>query len=129
MEVPAGERPEWLSIDFPPLAYIEGQRLTMQLVADVEPDAHLRIGATKTNRYEDGRLWVNGALAWPDQNIEFVIYGAPELTRSKLRAMLRVFTSHWRWPVMVVDTAITMTVITLIPALLITTALRRRGSP
>ena len=129
MEVPAGERPEWLSIDFPPLTYIEGQRLTIQLVADVEPEAHLTVGATKTNRYEDGRLWVNGELTWPDQNIEFVIYGAPELTRSKLRAMWSVFISHWRWPVLAVDTAITMTVITLIPALLLTAALPRRGSP
>ena len=129
MEVPAGERPEWLSIDFPTLTYIEGQRLTIQLVADVEPEAHLTVGATKTNRYEDGRLWVNGELTWPDQNIEFVIYGAPELTRSKLRAMWRVFISHWRWPVLAVDTAITMTVITLIPALLLTAALPRRGSP
>ena len=129
MEVPAGERPEWLSIDFPPLTYIEGQRLTIQLVVDVEPEAHLTVGATKTNRYEDGRLWVNGELTWPDQNIEFVIYGAPELTRSKLRAMWSVFISHWRWPVLALDTAITMTVITLIPALLLTAALPRRGSP
>ncbi len=129
MEVAARDYLSWESIDFPPPVEAEGRPLALQLVADVEPDAHLRIGATKTNRYEDGRLWVNGELTWPDQNIEFVIYGAPELTRSKLRAMLRVFTSHWRWPVMVVDTAITMTVITLIPALLITTALRRRGSP
>ena len=129
MEVPAGERPEWLSIDFPPLTYIEGQRLTIQLVVDVEPEAHLTVGATKTNRYEDGRLWVNGELTWPDQNIEFVIYGAPELTRSKLRAMWSVFISHWRWPVLALDTAISMTVITLIPALLLTAALPRRGSP
>ena len=129
MEVAARDYLSWESIDFPPPVEAEGRPLALQLVADVEPDAHLRIGATKTNRYEDGRLWVNGALAWPDQNIEFVIYGAPELTRSKLRAMLRVFTSHWRWPVMVVDTAITMTVITLIPALLLTAALPRRGSP
>ena len=129
MEVAARDYLSWVSIDFPPPVEAEGRPLALQLVADVEPEAHLRIGTTKTNRYEDGRLWVNGALAWPDQNIEFVIYGAPELTRSKLRAMLRVFTSHWRWPVMVVDTAITMTVITLIPALLLTAALPRRGSP
>ena len=129
MEVAARDYLSWVSIDFPPPVEAEGRPLALQLVADVEPEAHLRIGTTKTNRYEDGRLWVNGALAWPDQNIEFVIYGAPELTRSKLRAMWRVFISHWRWPVMVVDTAITMTVITLIPALLLTAALPRRGSP
>ena len=129
MEVPAGERPEWLSIDFPPLTYIEGQRLTIQLVADVEPEAHLTVGATKTNRYEDGRLWVNGELTWPDQNIEFVIYGAPELTRSKLRTMWDIFTSDWRWPVLAAEVVIAMTLITFIPALLATASLRRRGQP
>ncbi len=129
MEVPAGERPEWLSIDFPPLTYIEGQRLTIQLVADVEPEAHLTVGATKTNRYEDGRLWVNGELTWPDQNIEFVIYGAPELTRSKLRTMWDIFTSDWGWPVLAAEVVIAMTLITFIPALLATASLRRRGQP
>ena len=43
--------------------------------------------------------------------------------------MWSVFISHWRWPVLALDTAITMTVITLIPALLLTAALPRRGSP
>ena len=129
MEVPAGERPKWLSIDFPPLAYIEGQRLMMQLAADVEPEAHLRVGATKTNRYEDGRLWVNGELTWPDQNIEFIVYMAAEPIWSKLRDKWRVFTSDWSWPVLAVDAAIGMTLITFIPVLLVTAALPRRGSP
>ena len=129
MEVPAGERPKWLSIDFPPLTYIEGRRLTMQLVADVEPEAQLRIGATKTNRYEDGRLWVNGELTWPDQNIEFRVYMAAEPVWSKLRDKWRVFTSDWSWPVLAVDGAIGMTLITFIPVLLVTAALPRRRSP
>ena len=128
-EVPAGEHPKWMSIDFPPLTYIEGQRLTIQLVADVEPEAHLTVGATKTNRYEDGRLWVNGELTWPDQNIEFVIYGAPELTRSKLRTMWDIFTSDWGWPVLAAEVVIAMTLITFIPTLLATASLRRRGQP
>ena len=129
MEVPAGERPEWLSIDFPPLTYIEGQRLTMQLVANVEPEAHLTVGATKTNRYDDGRLWVNGELTWPDQNIEFIVYMAPEPIWSKLRDKWRVFTSDWSWPILALDGAIGMTLITFIPVLLVTAALPRRGSP
>ena len=129
MGVPAGERPEWLSIDFPPLTYIEGQRLTMQLVANVEPEVHLTVGATKTNRYDDGRLWVNGELTWPDQNIEFIVYMAPEPIWSKLRDKWRVFTSDWSWPILALDGAIGMTLITFIPVLLVTTALRRRGSP
>ena len=129
MEVPAGERPEWLSIDFPPLTYIEGQRLTMQLVADVEPEAHLTVGATKTNRYEDGRLWVNGELTWPDQNIEFIVYMAAEPTRDKLRNMWGAFTSDWGWPVLAAEVVIAMTLITFIPALLATASLRRRGLP
>ena len=133
MEVPARDYLSWESIDFPPLVEVlsssKGRLLALQLVADVEPEAQLRIGATKTNRYEDGRLWINGELAWPDQNIEFAVYMAADLTRDKLRTMWGTFTSDWRWPVLAVDAAIAMTVITLIPALLITAALRRRGSP
>ena len=129
LEVLARDYLSWESIVFPPPTEAEGRPLALQLVADVEPGAHLRIGATKTNRYDDGRLWVNGALAWPDQNIEFVAYSAPELTRSKLRAMWRVFISDWRWPVLAVDAAIAMAFITFIPALLVTAALPRRGLP
>ena len=91
-------------------------------------EAHLLIGATKTNRFPDGRLWVNGELAWPDQNIEFVAYGAPELTRSKLWAMWHVFISHWRWPVMIGEAAVGSTVVIFIPALLVTAALPRRNA-
>ena len=127
VEVPARDYPSWEGIDFPPPVEADGRPLALQLIADVGPRAHLRVGATKTNRYEDGRLWVNGALAWPDQNIEFVAYSAPELTRSKLRAMWRVFISDWRWPVLAVDAAIAMTLITFIPTLLVTAALPRRG--
>ena len=129
LEVPAREHSEWMSIDFPPLEYAEGRRLMVQLVADVEPGAHLRVGATKTNRFEDGRLWINGALAWPDQNIEFIVYMAAEPTRGKLRTMWDIFTSDWRWPVLAVEAAIAMTLITFIPALLVTAALPRRGQP
>ncbi len=134
-EVPAGEHPKWMSIDFPPLTYIEGQRLTIQLVADVEPEAHLRVGATKTNRFEDGRLWVNGELTWPDQNIEFAVYMAAKSTLAakptlgKLRTMWDIFTSDWRWPVLAAEVVIAMTLITFIPALLATASLRRRGQP
>ena len=127
-EIPVGDHPSWESIDFPPLVEAEGRPLALQLIADVGPRAHLRVGATKTNRYEDGRLWVDGAPTWPDQNIEFVAYGAPEPTRGKLQAMWHIFSSDWRWPVLAVDAAIAMTLITFIPALLVTAALPRRGS-
>ncbi len=126
-EIPVGDHPSWESIDFPPLVEAEGRPLALQLIADVGPRAHLRVGATKTNRYEDGRLWVDGALTWPDQNIEFVAYGAPEPTRGKLQAMWHIFSSDWRWPVLAVDVAIVMTLLTFIPALLVTAALPRRG--
>ena len=126
-EIPVGDHPSWESIDFPPLVEAEGRPLALQLIADVGPRAHLRVGATKTNRYEDGRLWVDGALTWPDQNIEFVAYSAPEPTRGKLQAMWHIFSSDWRWPVLAVDVAIVMTLLTFIPALLVTAALPRRG--
>ena len=126
-EVPARDHPSWESIDFPPLVEAEGRPLALQLIADVGPRAHLLVGATKTNRYQDGRLWVDGALTWPDQNIEFVAYSAPEPTRGKLQAMWHIFSSDWRWPVLAVDVAIVMTLLTFIPALLVTAALPRRG--
>ena len=127
MEVAAGEQLKRERIDFPPLVETEGRPLALQLVADVEPGAHLRIGATKTNRYDDGRLWVNGAPAWPDQNIEFVAYSAPELTRSKLWEMWRAFTSDWRWPALTADLAVVMVLFIIVPALLITAAVPRRA--
>ena len=126
-EVPAGEHPDWMSIGFSPLVEAQGRPLAVQLVAELGPGAHLRIGATKTNRYEDGRLWIRGALAWPDQNIEFVAHSAPELTRSKLRAMWSVFTSDWRWPMLLANLTFGPTLVIFIPALLITAALPRRG--
>lgn len=128
LEVVAGEHPSWETLELSPLSEAEGRPLALQLIAEVAPEAHLRIGATKTNRYQDGRLWINGELTWPDQNIEFVAYTGPELTRGKLRAMLGVLTSHWRWPVMVLEVAIAMMLITLIPVLLVTAALPGRRS-
>ena len=129
VEVPAGEQLRWERIDFPPLVEAEGRPLALQLVAELGPGGHLRIGATKTNRYQDGRLWVNGALAWPDQNIEFAVYMAAEPTLAKLRTVWNTFTSDWGWPVMMAQASIGMTVVSFIPALLVTAALRQRGSP
>ena len=54
MEVAARDYLSWESVDFPPVVEAEGRPLALQLVADVEPEAYLRIGATKTNRYDDG---------------------------------------------------------------------------
>ena len=116
----------WVSLDFKqPVVLPPGQSLAIQFVADVAPDVHIRIGATKMNRYAEGRLWVNGKLTWPDQNRELVAYGRPELTLSKLRAVWRTLTSDWRWPVLATDLAITLTVIVLCPALLLATGLSR----
>ncbi|MCY3801079.1 MAG: hypothetical protein OXG46_05840 [Chloroflexi bacterium] len=126
VEVTAREHPKWVNIDFPPLEYAEGRRLLLQLVAEVVPGSHLRVGATKTNRFPEGWLWINGAPTWPDQNIEFAAYMAAEPTLGKLRTMWNTFTSDWRWPVMAVEAAIGMAVVIFIPALLVTAALRRR---
>ena len=127
MEVPARDYLSWERIDFPPLVEADGRPLALQLIADVGPRAHLQVGATKTNRYRDGRLWVDGAPTWPDQNIEFVAYGAPEPTRGKLQAMWHVFSSDWRWPVLLADLAVALTLIIFVPVLLATFALPRRG--
>ena len=130
LDVPAGEYPSWRSIiGFPRLAEAEGRPLAVQLVAEVEPEAHLRVGAAKTNRHEDRRLWIRGIQAWPDQNIEFITYMATEPTLGKLRDMWRVFTSDWRWLALLADAAIATTLIIFIPALLVTAALPRRSLP
>ena len=115
-----------------------------QLLPDgVTPAAHLwfsgQVGpgsGTTSITYEfdlrGSRLAVrgeDGELTRPDQNIEFAVYTAAELTRDKFRNMWETFTSDWRWPVLAVDAAIGMMLITFIPALLVTAALRRRGSP
>ena len=126
MKVPAGEHPRWGSIVFPPLAEAEERPLAVQLVADVAREAHLRVGATKTNQHEDRQPWITGIMAWPDQNLEFVLYSATEPTRSKFHGLWRMFTSDWRWPVLATDLAIALTLITLVPALLVTAALSRR---
>ncbi len=127
-QIDAGEQLEWERIDFPPLVEAEGRPLAVQLVAELGPEGHLRIGATKTNRYQEGRLWVNGALAWPDQNIEFAVYMASEPTLAKLRTVWTTFTSDWGWPVMMAQAVIGMTLVTFIPTLLVAAALPRRRS-
>ena len=129
IEVPVGEHPSWRHIDFPALAYDEGRRLMVQLVADVEPEAELLVRATKTNRFPDGRLWINGEPAWPDQNIEFAVYMAAKPTLGKLRTMWTMFTSDWGWPLLAAEAAIGMTVVVFATALLVSAALRRRGWP
>ena len=126
-EVPVSDHLSWESINFLPPVEAEGRPLALQLIADVGPRAPLRIGATKTNRYEDGRLRVNGEPTWPDQNIEFVVHSAPEPTWSKFRAIWRTFSSDWRWPVLLADLAVALTLIIFVPVLLVTFALPRRG--
>ncbi len=118
--VPVGDCPRWKDIELlPPLTAAEGQVLALQVAADVEPGAELRVGATKGDCYTDGRLWINGALAWPDQNLEFVAYGAPKPTRSKLLAIWSLVTSDGRWLMLGTDFAIALTMLTLVQLLLV----------
>ena len=63
-QVPGGVVAGWLDIDLvPPLSEPQGQSLAMWVVADTEPGAKLLIGASKTNPYPDGGLWINGEPA------------------------------------------------------------------
>ena len=120
VQVPAGDCPRWNDIELlPPLTAAAGQPLALQVSAVVAPGAELRVGATKGDRYPDGRLWVNGALAWPDQNLEFAAYSAPDPTRSKLLAIGRLLATDIRWWLLTADLSIGLTLITLIPALLL----------
>ena len=126
VEVAAGENPRWRNIDFPPLVEAKGRALALQLVAEVEPEAHLRIGGTKTDRLEHLQFWVNGNETWPDQRLELVAYGPGDLTLSKFQGMWRTF--EWTWVVLAGAAIFGLWIITLIPALLVTAALRRGGS-
>ena len=126
VEVAAGEQPRWRNIDFPPLMEAEGRALAVQLVAEVEPEAHLRIGGTKTDRLEHLQFWVNGNETWPDQRLELVAYGPSDLTLSKFQGIWRTF--RWSWVVLAGAALAGLWIITFIPALLVTAALRRGGS-
>ena len=128
VEVPAGDLPAWIDIEVPLFMADEGRRLFLQVVADLEPMASLRVGMVKGNRLEDGRLWVNGELTWPDQDLEFVAHGAAEPTRSKARALWTMLTSDWQWPAQVAKAAAALTMVTLIPVLLIAAAWPGRGA-
>jgi hypothetical protein len=130
MTVPTGQGTRRLSVDLiPAIVEPEGQRLALELVADVEPDAELRVVATRVNRYIEGALWINGSRAFPNQNLEFAAYGAPEPTRSKLEAVWRLFASGWRWPVLLVDLWVGLTLVALTPVVLITAAVQGRRHP
>lgn len=119
VEVPANSSPQWVTIDFPSLAAPEGRLLTVQAVADLAPGSELRIVATKTQRNQRGRLSINGSPTWPDQGIEYIVYGAPELTLSKLQAIGQTLLSDWRWPVLVADLALALAFTVFIPAVLV----------
>lgn len=133
IQVPAGDCPRWRVIELlPPLTLAEGRKLALQVAADIESGSELRIGATKGDRYPDGRLWINGTLAWPDQNLEFVAYGAPQPTRAKLAAIVGLATSDWRWLLLAADFFVALTLITVIPVRLADAALspgRRMNVP
>ncbi len=123
-EAPAGNLPVWVEVDVPLLTATEGRRLLLQVTAVNEPGAALRVGMVKGNRFEDGRLWVNGELTWPDQDLEFVAHGAAEPTRSKLGSLWRLFSSDWRWAALGAKAFVALTLVTLIPVLLAASAWR-----
>ena len=124
--VPVRDCPRWKDIELlPPVTVAEGQSLGVQIIADTEFGASLSVGATKGDRYPNGRLWINGESAWPDQDIELVAYGAPGPTRSKLLAIRQLLTSDWRWPALMADLAVALTLITFVPVLLAAVALPR----
>ena len=128
VEVAAGDLPAWIDVDFPLLAAGEGRELFLQVVAEIEADAAATaVGMVKGDRYADGRLWVNGELTWPDQDLEFVAHGASEPTRSKFQSLWHVMTSDWHWPAQIAKAAVALMFVTLIPVLLIVAIWRRPG--
>ena len=126
MEVAAGYHPRWENIDFPPLVEAEGRPLAVQLVAEVEPEAHLRIGGTKTDRLDHLQFWINGMKTWPDQKLELAAYGPRGLTLSKFQGIWR--TLRWSWVVLAGAGIVGLSIITFIPALLVTASLPQHRS-
>ena len=125
VEAPAGDLPSWVHLEMPPLDGSEGRRLLVQVAAKIEPEASLRVGMVQGNRFVDGRLWVNGELTWPEQDLEFVVLGATEPTFSKLRGLWQLVTSDWRWAALGVKVFVALVVVTLIPVLLLSAIWRR----
>ena len=120
LDVPAGEDSTWRTIRFPPLVQPEGRPLTLLVQAEVGQGARLLVGATKTDGSLAGPLWINGERAWSDQTLSTVVYSASEPTRSKVQAIWTFIASDWHWPVVLAGLAIGLTLVTLIPALLVT---------
>ncbi len=130
IEIPAGDCPRWRDIELlPPLTAAEGRQLALQVAIDIESGAAMQIGATKGNRYPDGRLSINGALAWPDQDLEFIAYGPPQPSRSKLSAIWILAKSGWRWPLLAADVFASLALITFVPVRLITAAVLGPDGP
>ena len=127
VDAPAGNLPVWADVDLPLLTAAEGRRLLLQVAAEIEPGAALRVGMVQGNRYEAGRLWVNGALTWLEQDVEFVAHGAVEPTRSKLGSLWQLVSSDWRWAALATKAALALVLVTLIPVLLVTATWRRPG--
>lgn len=125
MDVAARDEPRWENIDFPPLVEAQGRPLAVQLVAEVKPEAYLRIGGTKTEDFKHLQFLINGQETWPNQKLELVAYGPSDLTRSKLQAIGSHF--RWSWPVLAGAALFGLSLIIFIPVLLITAALPGRG--
>ncbi|MCY4113560.1 MAG: hypothetical protein OXG33_06435 [Chloroflexi bacterium] len=129
-KTPPADWPGRVSVDlFPPVAEPAGQRLALEVVGDVGPDAELRMAMTRGDNRTDGRLQINGALAWPDTALDFVAYTAPEPTRSKLAALWWLVTSDWRWPALFAVLAVGLTLVTLTPAVLLVASAYAAGAP
>ncbi len=127
--VPANDGLRRRSIDLePPLAEAEGLGLTLAVMPDIGREADLRVRAAKGDHMPDGRLWINGGLARPEQDLEFVAYTAPEPTRSKLQALWWLVTSDSRWLALLASLAFALTLITLTSAVLVASVTRVRGA-
>lgn len=125
--VPSRSAPDWINITlFPKLNEAEGQPLALTVVADLNEHEQLMVSATKRNRHEVGDLWINDQMAWPDQSLEFVAYGAGEPTRSKLVGLLGLLTSGWHWPLLLADILIALISLTFVPVFLVSIAVPRQ---
>lgn len=127
-EVPPSRSPQWISIDVPSLSAPEGRLLAMQAVAELPPGGTLRIVGTKTNKHVRGQLLVNGLSTWPDQDIEYQVYGSSEPTLRKLEGLAHTFLSDWRWAALSAVLILSLAFTVFVPAMLVMQSVARSPS-
>ncbi len=101
-----------------PVLNTTSDQLSLQLIAHLPADSHLRIGAIQSNPVDGLRLQTNGDLQPPGHRIEYTVYSTPEPTRAKLSGLWHI-ASDWRHVATAVFCWVSLIPLVGIPAFLI----------